>query len=168
MRRALSCRTSVWNWLVKALFLESGCRKMQNSPSCLDRIRRCSLGSLYTDFYGLYHPSLCYTDLNQTHTRTDTNLGFDLVVSEAEMLKVGCSVGLHRWELVLQHLDHLWQLRISPTKLSAQTQKDRDTCFLLHFNKASRLPESSQIKSQTHSHIHSHGYAVYTEKNRHI
>lgn len=51
-----------------------------------------------------------------------TNLGFDLVVSEAEVLEVGRRVGLDRRELVLQHLDHLWQLRIPPPKLSVETR----------------------------------------------
>lgn len=55
-------------------------------------------------------------------TTPATNLGFDLVVSEAEVLEVGRRVGLDRRELVLQHLDHLWQLRIPPPKLSAETR----------------------------------------------
>lgn len=46
-------------------------------------------------------------------------LRFDLVVSEAEVLEVGSGVRLDWWELMLQHLDHLWQLGIPPAKLPA-------------------------------------------------
>lgn len=48
-------------------------------------------------------------------------LRFDLVVSEAEVLEVGGRIGLHRWELMLQHLDHLWQLWVPPAELPEDT-----------------------------------------------
>lgn len=56
-----------------------------------------------------------------------THLGFDLVVSEAEVLQVGRRVGLDGRELVLQHLDHLRQLRIPPAKLPAERQTQAES-----------------------------------------
>ncbi len=55
----------------------------------------------------------------------DQYLRFDLVVSEAEVLEVGSSIGLDWWELMLQHLDHLWQLWIPPAKLPTETHMEK-------------------------------------------
>jgi hypothetical protein len=33
------------------------------------------------------------------------------------MLQVGCGICLDRWELVLQHVNDFWQLRVTPGKL---------------------------------------------------
>ena len=56
-------------------------------------------------------------------------LRFDLVVTEAQVLQIGRSVGLHGRELVLQHLDNFRQLWVSPAKLPAQQNgRDRERC----------------------------------------
>lgn len=54
---------------------------------------------------------------------SDQYLRLDLVVSKAEVLQIGSGVGLDRWKLVLQHLDHLWQLWIPPAKLPAEEHR---------------------------------------------
>ena len=43
------------------------------------------------------------------------------VVSVAEVLQVGCSVSLDGREVVLQHVDDLRQLRVTPRKLPTHT-----------------------------------------------
>lgn len=53
--------------------------------------------------------------------RTFQYLSFDLVVSEAQVLEVGGRIGLDRRELMLQHLDHLWQLWVPPAELPEDT-----------------------------------------------
>lgn len=44
------------------------------------------------------------------------HLHFDLAVSVAQVLQVGSGVGLHRWEVMLQHMDHLRKFRVAPRK----------------------------------------------------
>lgn len=45
-------------------------------------------------------------------------LHLDPVVSVAQMLQVGGGVGLDGGEVMLQHVDDLWKLRVTPGKLS--------------------------------------------------
>lgn len=44
-------------------------------------------------------------------------LHLHFVVAKAQMLQIGRSICLDGWELVLQHVNDLWQLRITPGKL---------------------------------------------------
>ena len=51
-----------------------------------------------------------------------TYLGLNFIVSETEVLQVSCGVGLDGRELVLQHLYHFRQLRVSPSKLPGRKE----------------------------------------------
>lgn len=44
------------------------------------------------------------------------HLHFDLAVSIAQVLQVGGGIGLHRREVMLQHVDHLRKFRVTPRK----------------------------------------------------
>lgn len=46
-------------------------------------------------------------------------LGLDSIISEAQVLQICSRVGLHWGEVMLQHVNHLCQLRVTPGKLSA-------------------------------------------------
>lgn len=50
-----------------------------------------------------------------------THFCLDSIVAVAQVLQVGGCVGLHGGEVVLQHVDHLRQLRVTPRKLPAIT-----------------------------------------------
>ena len=52
--------------------------------------------------------------------RTSWYLHFDAVVSVTQVLEVGCSVGLDRGEVMLQHVDHLREIGVTPCKLPAE------------------------------------------------
>lgn len=56
---------------------------------------------------------------------SSTYLCFHFVIPEAEVLQIGSCVGLHRRELVLQHVNDLGQLRISPRKLPSSDSTER-------------------------------------------
>ena len=53
-----------------------------------------------------------------------TYLSLDSIISEAQVLQVCGGVGLHRGELVLQHMNDLGQLGVTPGKLPG-TQTER-------------------------------------------
>lgn len=50
-------------------------------------------------------------------SQADTHFSLHPIVPVAQVLQVGGGVGLHRGEVVLQHVDHLRQLRVAPGKL---------------------------------------------------
>lgn len=50
-----------------------------------------------------------------------TYLGLYSIIAVAQVLQVRGGVGLHRGEVVLQHVNHLRQLRVAPGKLSGNT-----------------------------------------------
>lgn len=57
-----------------------------------------------------------------------TDLCLDSIITVAQMLQVRGCVGLHGGEVVLQHVDHLRQLRVTPRKLpgiTGEAQKHR-------------------------------------------
>lgn len=62
----------------------------------------------------------------QTAAQHDSSpyLHLDPVVSVAQVLQVGGGVGLDGGEVMLQHVDDLWQLRVTPSKLPAEGQRD--------------------------------------------
>lgn len=55
-------------------------------------------------------------------------LSFHFVIPKAEVLEVGSGVGLHRWELVLEHVNDLRQLRVSPGKLPWLENTFKERC----------------------------------------
>lgn len=98
---------------------------------------RCPLIELFSGSYQLNKSQCCilyvHTILNNIehvvihaefwNLNLRLHLRFDLVVSKAEVLEVGSGVGLDRWELMLQHLDHLRQLWIPPAELPTETKR---------------------------------------------
>lgn len=74
---------------------------------------------------------VCLAIFTQTAQRVPSPyLHLDPVVSVAQVLQVGGGVGLDRGEVMLQHVDDLRQLRVTPRKLSEG--KRRENCH--HFN----------------------------------
>jgi len=53
--------------------------------------------------------------------RYGTHLTLDSIITKAQVLEVGSCVGLHRGEVVLQHVDYLCQLGVTPRKFSGST-----------------------------------------------
>lgn len=50
-----------------------------------------------------------------------TYLRLNSIITEAQVLQIGSCVGLHRGEVVLQHVNYLHQLWVTPRKLSRST-----------------------------------------------
>lgn len=60
--------------------------------------------------------------LKETRNRcSTTHFCLDSVITIAQVLQVGGCVGLHGGEVVLQHVDHLCQLRVTPSKFPGIT-----------------------------------------------
>lgn len=58
---------------------------------------------------------------NRKNPGSTTHFCLDSIVTVAQVLQVRGCVGLHRGEVVLQHVDHLCQLRVTPSKLPGIT-----------------------------------------------
>lgn len=57
------------------------------------------------------------------------HLHLDPVVSVTQVLQEGGGVGLHGGEVMLQHVDDLWQLGVAPGKLPAWGEREEEGLF---------------------------------------
>lgn len=69
---------------------------------------------------------------HQQNTLHLNYLSFDLVVSKAKVLEVGSRIRLDWWKLMLQHLDHLWQLGIPPAELPTEQIHKQNSLWHFH------------------------------------
>lgn len=74
--------------------------------------------------------------LLQPSVSSSPYLHLDPVVSVTQVLQVGGGVGLDGGEVMLQHVDDLRQLRVTPSKLPVGKQREKlqRGSFNLHFN----------------------------------
>lgn len=56
-----------------------------------------------------------------------THFRLDSIITVAQVLQVGGCIGLNGGEVVLQHVDHLRQLRVTPRKLPGITGGGKST-----------------------------------------
>lgn len=67
-------------------------------------------------------PKYLWTQYHPPNDVRSTYLCFNFIVSETEVLQVSCGIGLNGRELMLQHLYHFRQLRVSPPKLPVRKE----------------------------------------------